>query len=124
MTEQHAFRSRGSSQSSREVGDQPPQIDLERKLARLAARAVTELDMVEDGDRILVAVSGGKDSYVMLRLLLRMQRVAPIKFDLVAFHLDQAHPAFPWSESRLRSPPPVPRRSSFVRTRTRSSRPS
>jgi tRNA 2-thiocytidine biosynthesis protein TtcA len=74
---------------------EPPGFDLERKLARLVARAVTERALVENGDRILVAVSGGKDSYVLLRLLQRMQRVAPLEFELLAFHLDQAHPGFP-----------------------------
>lgn len=68
---------------------------LEQKLGRLAAQAVTERSMIEDGDRILVAVSGGKDSYVMLRLLMRMRRIAPVDFELLAFHLDQAHPGFP-----------------------------
>lgn len=90
MTQQPLSLSKG-----RASANEAPDIDIERKLGRYVARAVTELDMVEHGDRILVAVSGGKDSYVMLRLLLRMQRVAPIDFELVAFHLDQAHPGFP-----------------------------
>lgn len=67
---------------------------LEVKLGRLAAKAVTERNMIEDGDRIMVAVSGGKDSYVMLRLLQRMKRVAPVDFELVAFHLEQGQPGF------------------------------
>lgn len=71
---------------------------LEQKLGRLAARAVIDRDMIVDGDRILVAVSGGKDSYVMLRLLQRMQRRAPTHFELLAFHLDQGQPGFPTAE--------------------------
>ncbi len=67
---------------------------LEQKLGRQMARAVIERDMIADGDRIMVAVSGGKDSYVMLRLLQRMQRIAPLHFDLVAFHLEQGQPGF------------------------------
>jgi tRNA 2-thiocytidine biosynthesis protein TtcA len=69
--------------------------DLERKLARKIAEATTDYQLIEDGDRILVGVSGGKDSWVMLHMLRRMQRVAPIKFELVAFHLAQGHPGFP-----------------------------
>lgn len=68
---------------------------LEQKLGRLAAKAVVEREMIVDGDRVLVAVSGGKDSYVMLRLLQRMQRRAPTRFELLAFHLDQGQPGFP-----------------------------
>lgn len=68
---------------------------LEQKLARKIATANKDYQMVEDGDRIMVGISGGKDSWVMLHMLRRMQRVAPIKFELVAFHLDQGHPGFP-----------------------------
>lgn len=69
--------------------------DLERKLARKMARATHDYQLIEDGDRIMVGISGGKDSWVLLHLLRRAQRIAPIQFELVAFHLDQGHPGFP-----------------------------
>ncbi len=69
-----------------------PRARLERKLSRALARAVTGFDMIAHDDRIMVAVSGGKDSYVLLHLLNALSRRAPVRFSLVAVHIDQGQP--------------------------------
>jgi tRNA 2-thiocytidine biosynthesis protein TtcA len=68
---------------------------LEKKLGRAASRAIADFSMIEEGDRILVAVSGGKDSYTMLHLLRSLQRKAPVTFDLRVVNVDQGHPGYP-----------------------------
>jgi len=67
---------------------------LTRRLSRSMTRTVARWRLVEDGDRILVAVSGGKDSSTLLDLLWRARRRSPLRFELVAFHLDQAQPGY------------------------------
>jgi tRNA 2-thiocytidine biosynthesis protein TtcA len=68
---------------------------LEKKLLSAVARASSDFRMLEPGDRVMVAVSGGKDSHAMLYLLRELQRKAPFPFSLFALNVDQGHPGFP-----------------------------
>jgi tRNA 2-thiocytidine biosynthesis protein TtcA len=79
----------------------PKLAELEKKLLHYTGKAIADFNMIQHGDRIMVCLSGGKDSYTMLRILHLLQRRAKVTFELVAFTLDQAQPG--WDDKALKA---------------------
>ncbi len=95
MSQPAASTGMDHAQSRIPLQSRAPFNKLQKRLRRLTGTAITDFNMIEEGDRVMACLSGGKDSYAMLDMLLILQKIAPVKFDVVAVNMDQKQPGFP-----------------------------